>query len=128
MAADVTLVITACGREALLRRTLESFREFNTHPVSECILIEDSGRAGCNEHLKPLLPFPVRTLYNPRNLGQIISGFDRILVPELNMGQLLFLLRARYSGDNRHFISFSKVQGRPFTISELVERIKATLA
>jgi 2-oxoglutarate ferredoxin oxidoreductase subunit alpha len=72
-------------------------------------------------HIRYLNPFP-------RNLGQIIGGFKRILVPELNMGQLLFLLRAHYSGDNRQFIPFSKVQGRPFTIHELVERIKATLA
>lgn len=73
MAGDVTLVITSCGRQALLQRTLESFRQFNTYPVAECILIEDSGKAGCNEHLQALLPFPVRTLYNPRNLGQIPS-------------------------------------------------------
>jgi 2-oxoglutarate ferredoxin oxidoreductase subunit alpha len=69
-------------------------------------------------HLRYLNPFP-------RNLGEIIRGFDRILVPEMNMGQLIFLLKGHYSGDNRQFIPFSKVQGRPFTISEVTEKIRS---
>jgi 2-oxoglutarate ferredoxin oxidoreductase subunit alpha len=64
-------------------------------------------------HLRHLHPFP-------RNLGAILSRFDRVLVPELNMGQLSILLRSRYLVDA---ISFSKVQGRPFAAREIGERI-----
>lgn len=62
----------------------------------------------------------------PRNLGDILNRFERILVPEMNLGQLITLLRSRYYGDQR-FIPFSKVQGRPFTIREVSEKIKSLL-
>jgi 2-oxoglutarate ferredoxin oxidoreductase subunit alpha len=71
-------------------------------------------------HIRYLNPFP-------RNLGQIIRGFQRILVPEMNMGQLLFLLKAHYSDGKQTFIPFSKVQGRPFTIEEVSQKIKEML-
>jgi 2-oxoglutarate ferredoxin oxidoreductase subunit alpha len=64
-------------------------------------------------HLRYLHPFP-------RNLGAILSRFDRVLVPELNMGQLSILLRSRYLVDT---ISLSKVQGRPFQAREIGERV-----
>jgi 2-oxoglutarate ferredoxin oxidoreductase subunit alpha len=53
-------------------------------------------------------------------LGEILHRFEKILVPELNLGQLTLLLRGRYLVDA---IPFSKVQGRPFKISEIVDRI-----
>jgi 2-oxoglutarate ferredoxin oxidoreductase subunit alpha len=65
-------------------------------------------------HLRYLNPFP-------RNLGDILSRFEKVLVPELNMGQLALLIRARYLVDA---ISFPKVKGLPFRISELVQKIK----
>ncbi len=64
-------------------------------------------------HLRHLLPFP-------RNLGAILSRFQRILVPELNLGQLSMLLRARFLLD---VVSYPKMQGKPFTAQELEERI-----
>ena len=64
-------------------------------------------------HLRHLNPFP-------RNLGAVLDSFDHVLVPELNLGQLAFLLQARYL---REVVSLPKVQGRPFKISEIRAKI-----
>ena len=68
-------------------------------------------------HLRHLNPFP-------RNLGEIMERFDKILVPEMNMGQLAMLLKARYL---KPVISMPKVRGRPFKISELDNKIDEIL-
>ena len=54
------------------------------------------------------------------NLGKILSKFEKVLVPEMNLGQLSRLLRAEYLIDT---ISFTKLQGRPFLISEIRRKI-----
>ena len=59
----------------------------------------------------------------PADLGEILKGFDRVLVPELNNGQLSMLLRARYLVDA---IPFGKLKGRPFKVKEIRERALAT--
>ena len=64
-------------------------------------------------HLRHLNPFPA-------NLGRLLASFERVLVPELNMGQLLVLLRARYLVDA---LGLNKVQGKPFTEPEIRSRI-----
>jgi 2-oxoglutarate ferredoxin oxidoreductase subunit alpha len=64
-------------------------------------------------HLRYLNPFP-------RNLGEVLSRFDKVLVPEMNSGQLALLLRARYLKD---VITYSKVQGRPFYRSEILAKV-----
>ncbi len=64
-------------------------------------------------HLRYLNPFP-------SNLGEVLSRFDKVLVPEMNLGQLAMLLRARFLKD---VITYSKVQGRPFTRQEIYDRI-----
>lgn len=69
-------------------------------------------------HIRYLNPFP-------RNLGFILQNYDKILVPELNMGQLAMLLRDRYLVD---VISLNKVQGRPFKVSEISAKIDELLA
>ena len=69
-------------------------------------------------HIRYLNPFP-------RNLGEILGKFDRILVPEMNMGQLIILLRGQFG--THEFIPFSKVQGRPFTIQEITDKIETLL-
>ena len=61
----------------------------------------------------------------PKNLGDLLAGFDKVLVPEMNNGQLVTLLRDQFDVQP---ISFTKVSGQPFMISELVERIEAELA
>ncbi|MDX1502539.1 MAG: 2-oxoacid:acceptor oxidoreductase subunit alpha [Thermoanaerobaculia bacterium] len=65
-------------------------------------------------HLRHLSPFPA-------NLGEVLSNFDHVLVPEMNTGQLALLLQGRYL---KKVVSFSKVEGRPFTRSEIVARIR----
>ncbi|HET7509571.1 MAG TPA: 2-oxoacid:acceptor oxidoreductase subunit alpha, partial [Solirubrobacterales bacterium] len=64
-------------------------------------------------HLRHLNPFPA-------NLGEVLARFERVLVPEMNLGQLALLLRARYLKDIE---SLTKVQGQPFTRHEILERI-----
>jgi 2-oxoglutarate ferredoxin oxidoreductase subunit alpha len=61
-------------------------------------------------HLNPL----------PKNLGDVLKRYDRVLMPEINLGQMRMLLRARYLVD---IIGLNKVSGRPFTISEVEEKI-----
>ena len=54
------------------------------------------------------------------NLADILNNFEKVLVPEMNLGQLSSMLRSEFLVDA---ISFSKVQGRPFLISEIRSRI-----
>jgi len=68
-------------------------------------------------HLRYLNPLPA-------DLEQILGRYRRVLVPECNMGQLLQVVRARFLVDA---IGFNKVQGRPFKVSEIVERAKKLL-
>jgi len=68
-------------------------------------------------HLRYLSPFP-------RNLGDLLSRFQRILVPEMNDGQLVQLLRAAYLVPAQ---GLSKVAGKPFKVSEIVQAIEAAL-
>jgi 2-oxoglutarate/2-oxoacid ferredoxin oxidoreductase subunit alpha len=75
------------------------------------------GKSVSAVHLRHLNPFP-------RNLGEIMDRFDQILVPEMNLGQLAMLLKARYL---KPVISMSKVRGRPFKISEISEMIDELL-
>jgi len=66
-------------------------------------------------HLRHLNPLP-------RNLGELLGRFDKVLVPEMNNGQLTTLLRANFRVEP---VSFTKVTGQPFLIRELVEKIEA---
>jgi 2-oxoglutarate ferredoxin oxidoreductase subunit alpha len=68
-------------------------------------------------HLRHLNPFP-------RDLGEILRRYKRVLVPELNLGQLVKLIRARYLIDAK---SYPKIQGQPFKELEIVEAIRAQL-
>ncbi|NQW99483.1 2-oxoglutarate ferredoxin oxidoreductase subunit alpha, partial [bacterium] len=56
----------------------------------------------------------------PPDLGDLLRGFEQVLIPELNSGQLCLLIRARFLVDA---VSLAKVEGRPFKISEIRERI-----
>ena len=68
-------------------------------------------------HLRYLNPFPA-------NLGDIIRRFGKVLVPELNRGQLRLVLRAQYLVDA---VGLNKIQGKPFAIREVVEKIEELL-
>ena len=75
------------------------------------------GLSVAHAHLRYLNPFP-------RNLGEILDRYEQVLIPELNLGQLRTLIRARYLKDA---IGYNKVQGKPFTVAELVKQIQATI-
>jgi 2-oxoglutarate ferredoxin oxidoreductase subunit alpha len=64
-------------------------------------------------HIRYLNPFP-------KNLGDILKHFKKILVPEMNLGQLCKLIRAEYLVDA---VPFSKVQGLPFKSSEIEKKV-----
>ncbi len=78
----------------------------------------NEGLSVSRAHLRHLNPFP-------RNLGDVLGRFERVLVPEMNLGQLALLLRARYL---REVISQTKVQGKPFFRSDILERIRGLFA
>ncbi len=68
-------------------------------------------------HLRHLHPFPA-------NLGEVLRGFDTVLVPEMNLGQLSRMLRAEYLVDAR---CIPKVSGQPFTAAEMVAYIEEAM-
>ena len=68
-------------------------------------------------HLRNLNPLP-------NDLGDLLKGFRRVVVPELNLGQLVQILRSKYLVDAK---GINKVQGKPFTVSELVARIEESI-
>lgn len=70
-------------------------------------------------HFRYLNPFP-------KNTEAVLRNFKRILVPELNMGQLAFVLRGTYALDN--IISYPKMHGRPFKISEIEDKLEELLS
>ena len=72
-----------------------------------------AGMAVSHIHLRYLNPLP-------KNLGDLLAGFDKVLVPEMNTGQLVNVLRARYLVDAQ---AFNRVTGQPFKIRELEEAI-----
>ena len=80
--------------------------------------LRDEGMDISHAHLKYLNPFP-------KNLGELIGNFKHILVPELNNGQLVRLIRDKY------FIpatGINKITGRPFFVDELKKKMKDALA
>jgi 2-oxoglutarate/2-oxoacid ferredoxin oxidoreductase subunit alpha len=77
-----------------------------------------AGHAVAQAHLRHLNPFPA-------NLGDVLRHYDRVLVPEINLGQLALLLRGRYLVD---VISYNRVRGLPFRAAELAEAIEEVIA
>src|SRR5690606_19337326 len=80
--------------------------------VRQC---QKAGLSVSHAHLRYLNPLPA-------NLGELFGAFKTVIVAELNSGQLRMLLRAKYLVD---CIGINKVQGKPFTVHELVDEIKA---
>jgi 2-oxoglutarate ferredoxin oxidoreductase subunit alpha len=77
----------------------------------------EQGRKIGHLHLRFLNPLPT-------NLGDILKRYKRVLVPELNMGQLLWVLRAKFLVDA---VGLNKIQGRPFKQIELEQKIEEML-
>jgi len=77
-----------------------------------------AGGSVAQAHLRHLSPFPA-------NLGEVLASYDKVLVPEINLGQLALLLRGRYLVD---VISYNRVRGLPFRAAELAGVIQDVLA
>jgi len=82
--------------------------------VSRC---QKAGHSVAHAHLRYLNPFP-------RNLGELLAKYEKVLIPELNGGQLRTLIRARYLVDA---IGLNKVQGKPFHVAEVADKIETLL-
>ncbi|MFZ0166261.1 MAG: 2-oxoacid:acceptor oxidoreductase subunit alpha [Trebonia sp.] len=83
--------------------------------------VRSARRAGhdvAQAHLRHMNPFPA-------NLGEVLRRYDKVLVPEINLGQLALLLRGKYLVD---VISYNRVRGLPFRAAELTEAIEEVLA
>jgi 2-oxoglutarate ferredoxin oxidoreductase subunit alpha len=77
-----------------------------------------AGGSVAQAHLRHLSPFPA-------NLGDVLGSYDRVLVPEINLGQLALLLRGRFLVD---VISYNRVRGLPFRAAELAEVIQDVIS
>ena len=75
------------------------------------------GKPVSSAHLRYLNPFP-------SNLGEVLRSFERVIIPEMNLGQLATMIRAKYLVDA---VPFSKVKGRPFQIREIVRKVEEYL-
>ena len=77
-----------------------------------------AGGSVAQAHLRYLSPFPA-------NLGEVLRRYDKVLVPEINLGQLALVLRGRYLSD---VISYNRVRGLPFRAAELTGVIQDVIA
>ncbi|HEX2476704.1 MAG TPA: 2-oxoacid:acceptor oxidoreductase subunit alpha [Lacipirellulaceae bacterium] len=80
-------------------------------------VVQGKGKAVTHCHLRYLNPLP-------NDLTDIFKRFKKVLIPELNMGQLRTIIRAKYLVDA---VGLNKVQGKPFSVAEVVEKIEAVL-
>jgi 2-oxoglutarate ferredoxin oxidoreductase subunit alpha len=82
--------------------------------VARC---RERGLSVSHAHLRYLNPFP-------KNLGDVLARFERVLVPEMNLGQLVKIIRAEFLVPAE---SYPKIQGMPFRIEEIEERIRQSM-
>lgn len=84
---------------------------------SAVLQLLEEGHSVSHAHIRYLRPFP-------KNLGEIIANFDQVLIPEINNGQLIKIIRDQYMVDAK---AYNKVMGVPITKGELVEIIRKML-
>ncbi len=80
--------------------------------------MQEAGHSVAHAHMRHLFPYP-------SNTGDVLSRYRKVLVPELNRGQLARLLRAEYLTD---IVSYPKIQGVPFKAAEISTKIGEVLA
>jgi 2-oxoglutarate/2-oxoacid ferredoxin oxidoreductase subunit alpha len=79
--------------------------------------VRAEGRKVATAHLHHLNPFP-------RNTGEVVRSYEKVLIPEMNLGQLRMLIRADFIVDA---IGYNKVRGRPFRAAELADAMTALI-
>jgi len=77
----------------------------------------EGGLSVAHCHLRYMNPFP-------KNLGEILGKYEKVLIPELNKGQLRLLIRGTFAVDA---MGLNKVQGKPFAVQEVAEKIEAVI-
>jgi len=82
-----------------------------------CRRLRNGGLAIAQAHLRHLNPLPA-------DLGEILRRYDRVVIPEMNLGQLALLIRARYLVDA---IGYNRVRGLPFKAAELADVLKGVI-
>ncbi len=80
--------------------------------------LQAQGKSVAHAHLRHLFPFP-------KNTGDVLRSYKTVLVPELNLGQLWFVIRGTYLVDA---LAYGRVRGKPFRISEIVDEADRILA
>jgi 2-oxoglutarate ferredoxin oxidoreductase subunit alpha len=80
--------------------------------------LQERGVSVAHAHIRHLSPFPANT-------GDVLRAYKRVLVPELNLGQLLMLIRARFLVDA---VGYNRVRGKPFRIAEIEAEAERLLA
>jgi 2-oxoglutarate ferredoxin oxidoreductase subunit alpha len=80
--------------------------------------LDADGRSVAHAHLRYLNPFPA-------NAEAVLRRFKRVLIPEVNLGQLSMLIRAKYLVDA---VGYNRVRGKPFRIAEIIEEAERLLA
>jgi 2-oxoglutarate ferredoxin oxidoreductase subunit alpha len=83
-----------------------------------CRRVRKAGLDVAQVHLRHLNPFP-------KDLGDILKRYDAVMVPEMNLGQLAFLVRAKYLVDT---VGYNQVNGMPLKAAELAEAITDLIA
>jgi 2-oxoglutarate ferredoxin oxidoreductase subunit alpha len=83
--------------------------------AAACRRVRNNGRAVAHAHLRHLNPFP-------RNTGEVLRRYDKVLVPEMNLGQLLKLVRAEFLVDA---VGYNRVSGLPLRAAEVAHAIEA---
>ncbi|WCN82156.1 2-oxoacid:acceptor oxidoreductase subunit alpha [Micromonospora sp. LH3U1] len=82
-----------------------------------CRGVRQRGLSIAQAHLRHLAPMPA-------NLGEVLRSYDKVVIPEMNLGQLAHVIRARYLVDA---ISYNQVRGLPFTSAELETTLEEVL-
>lgn len=80
---------------------------------SACYELQAQGKSVAHAHLRHMRPFP-------KNLGEILGNYKKVLIPEINNGQLIKIIRDKYMIDAK---GFNKIKGTPITRTELVAAI-----
>jgi 2-oxoglutarate ferredoxin oxidoreductase subunit alpha len=79
--------------------------------------LQADGRSVAHAHLRHLNPFP-------SNTEEVVRSYRHVLIPEVNLGQLLMLIRARYLVDA---VGYDRVRGKPFRIAEIIDEAERIL-
>ena len=87
---------------------------YQKSPVAE---LQAKGHAVSHAHLRYVRPFP-------KNLGDILKNFEKVLIPEINNGQLIKIIRDVYFVDAK---GYNKIMGVPITKTELVMKLEEML-